>query len=212
MKSSNHTSPDADVRSMYDGFAETYDAMMDDEINAPLYDDMLGRLAGRIENLTGPVVDVACGSGQMLVRYRDRHDGRRALVGIDLSGEMVALTQKKLKGAVIRIGDMRAPGIDNAAALICFFALHHLDADDAARAFHAWRNALQPGGQLLLGTWEGEGVIDYGGQADLVALRYRVDDVKTWASNAGFRIDRCDVKPVEEMPMDAIYLEATRVG
>ncbi len=48
----------------------------------------------------------------------------------------------------------------------------------------------------------------YDASADLVALRYRADDLRRWTEDAGFRVTRCAVEPVEDFPMDAVYLEA----
>ena len=67
-----------------------------------------------------------------------------------------------------------------------------------------------PGGRLWLATWEGQGPIDYGEHADLVALRYTVEQVRAWAQDAHFRVDRCERVPIEGFDMDAVYLEATR--
>lgn len=63
---------------------------------------------------------------------------------------------------------------------------------------------------LTLATWEGRGAIDYGDNSELVALRYTEQQVKGWTEGAGFRVNRCAVEPVDEIPMDALYLEATK--
>lgn len=201
------------VRSMYDATAASYAKMMDAEIGQQLYADILGRLAGRIARLQGALVDTSCGSGHMLELYAQGVDPRRPLVGLDLAPEMVAITRSKLgPGAQVLEGDMRrldgvAPG--SAAALISFFAIHHLGPEELQPALEAWRRALVPGGQLVLAAWEGRGPIDYGDQADLVALRHGAEELTEVAAAAGFVVDRCAVEAVEELEMDAIYLEAT---
>ena len=159
-------------------------------------------------------MDVCCGPGHMLQRYRDRYDADRPLVRLDLSAAMVSLTNKRLGApSSARVGDMRHPDVSmHVAAVINYFALHHLNADSARGAFATWFALLQPRGQLLVATWEGKGAIDYGDQTDVVALRYTREQVRSWADDAGFTIDRYEVKPVDEIPMDAVYLEATRPG
>lgn len=52
-----------------------------------------------------------------------------------------------------------------------FFALHHLDDEGVQVAFGEWHRILGPGGQVVVATWEGNGVIDYGDESDIVALR-----------------------------------------
>ena len=47
-------------------------------------------------------------------------------------------------------------------------------------------------------------------ESDIVALRYCGNDMTTWAQEAGFAITRCAVEPVEEFPMDALYLEGVK--
>jgi len=66
------------------------------------------------------------------------------------------------------------------------------------------------GGQLVVATWEGTGAIDYGDASDVVALRYREEEIAAWAQAAGFVVDRCVVEPMEGMPMKTLYLEGTK--
>ena len=207
-------SPTTEVQALYDGFGDSYAEMMDAEIETPLYVATFSRLAKAVEGLAGPILDTSCGSGHMLSRYHERYEPSRPLIGMDLSPSMVAISKKKLGDAAeIHLGDMRdlsAIATNSAAAVVSFFALHHLSPEDAQSALAEWHRVLRPGGFLILGTWEGKGAIDYGGESDLVALRYSQTEVSSWAEAAGFRIDRCVVEAVEEMPMDAVYLDATK--
>lgn len=198
------------VQAMYDAIAPSYDALVDEEIGGPVYTRALTAIAEAVRDLPGPIVDLACGSGQMLQRYHAGFEPDRALVGLDLSPTMVAITARKLPEAQVRVGDMRAPDVSGAAALICWFALHHLDADQAAEALRVWSDRLSPGGMLSLATWEGTGTVDYGDAADIVAWRHPVDEVRAWVERAGLVVSHCVVEPVEGMGMDAVYLDARR--
>lgn len=208
------SSPDDAVQSMYEQSAESYSGIMDEEIQLPLYADALSRLKERIAGLAGPVVDTSCGPGHMLSMYHEQFDRERALVGIDLTPRMVELAEQRL-GSAARVvaGDMRqldAVADGAAAAIVSYFSIHHLDRTGVADAFSEWSRALRPQGQLLLAVWEGEGEIDYGEEATLVAYRYGAEQITAMLEAAGFVVDRCAVEAVEEIPMDAIYLEATR--
>ena len=111
--------------------------------------------------------------------------------------------------AQVVVGDMRdlsAVASGSSSAVLNFFALHHLDSEDVVLAFREWHRVLGPGGQLVVATWEGSGAIDYGDESDIVALRYRSDEMVAWVQEVGFTVTRCVVEPVEEMPMDAVYL------
>lgn len=208
------TSPVENVCDLYEESADSYAEMMDAEIDLPVYTDTLGRLARRISSISGSVVDTSCGSGHMLFRYHERFDPERPLVGLDLSPRMVVIASTRLgSSAEIFCGDMRElsriePG--SAAAVLSFFAIHHLDASEVRPALEGWGRALCSGGQLLIAAWEGAGAIDYGGESDVVALRYTRDEIADWTEAAGFSVGRCVVEPVEGMPMDAVYLEGTR--
>lgn len=202
------------VRTLYENSAEWYADMMDAEIDLPVYADIMSRLAERIAGLPGPVIDTSCGSGHMLARYHERYDSERSLLGIDLSPRMVEIAGKRLGAAAeILTGDMcrlNTVTSDSVAAVLSFFALHHLDAEKILEAFREWHRVLGPNGQLSIAAWEGNGPVDYGNESDVVALRYSRDEFYGWAQKAGFIIDRCVVAPVEGMTMDAIYLEGTR--
>jgi ubiquinone/menaquinone biosynthesis C-methylase UbiE len=208
------TSPPEKVRELYEESADSYAEMMDSEIDLPVYTDILGRLAGRIVDVHGPVIDTSCGSGHMLSRYHERYDLERPLIGIDLSPRMVAISSERLgSSAQVLHGDMRSLGeveSDSAACVLSFFAIHHIGPDEVLRALREWHRVLRSGGQLVVATWEGADTIDYGEMSDVVALRYTQEEIGQWAREAGFVVDRCVVEPVEEIPMEAVYLEGTK--
>lgn len=206
-------SPAAKVQELYEESAESYAEMMDAEIDQPIYADTLGRLAARIVHVSGVVIDTSCGSGHVLDRYRQVFDPDRALVGIDLSPRMVEIATSRLGAcANVMTGDMRdlsTVGSGSAAAVLSFFAIHHLAPEGVVTAIREWRRILTQGGQLVIAAWEGAGPIDYGGASDVVALRYSRRQVADWVDENGFVVDRSVVEPVEDMPMEAVYLEAT---
>ena len=50
------------------------------------------------------------------------------------------------------------------------------------------------------------GGYQFGGSYTVETAKIKLDNTGT----AGFTIDQCNVKPVDEIPMDAIYLEGTK--
>jgi len=208
------TSPIEKVRQLYEESADSYSEMMDSEIDLPIYADILSRLVERIVDIPGSLIDTSCGSGHMLSRYHDRFDRNRSLIGIDLSPNMVAIAGSKLGPyAQILTGDMRDLGQvedGSASAVLSFFAIHHIEPNEVVGGLKEWCRVMHTGGQLVVAAWEGSGPIDYGGESDVVALRYTLDEVSVWAQEAGFVVNRCVVEPVAEIPMKAIYLEGTK--
>ena len=127
---------------------------------------------------------------------------------------MVEIASKRLGSAAeIVEGDIRkldAVPSESAAAVICHFALHHLDADGVAQALVEWHRVLVVGGQLLIGAWEGTGVLDYGDTTDLVAIRHDAGDLERMMRERGFSISRNVIEIDEEMGMNAVYIECSR--
>jgi len=210
------TSPSKLVRELYDSSAASYAQMMDTEINLPVYGALLSRLQERLADLKGGVLDSSCGTGHLLELYHRSCDPQRALSGIDLSPAMVAHAKARLEqGAQIELGDMRdldAVPSHSLAALFSLFAIHHLAPQEIPVTLQEWSRVLASGGQLVIATWEGRGTIDYGKSADIIALRYRQEELVPWLRDAGFTVDRSWVEDVEGFDMDALYLEATACG
>lgn len=207
------TSSFEEVKNLYEGTADSYNEMMDSEIRHPMYHDVLSRLAKRIRSLSGAVIDTACGSGHMLALYFNI-DSSHPMLGVDLSPKMVEIAGKRLEtkaktmvGNMLKLSEVPT---GSCVTVINYFAIHHLNPTELSVALHEWNRVLIPQGQLILAAWEGEGAIDYGGESEVIALRYSQDQVASSVQEAGFKIDRQVVEPVEEMPMDAIYLEATK--
>jgi ubiquinone/menaquinone biosynthesis C-methylase UbiE len=202
------------VREMYNTIADSYSKMMDSEIKLPVYTEELGRLQDNISDIPGALVDTSCGSGHMLAMFRSEYDSHRSLIGIDISPSMVEIAAERLnKQASIEVGDMRSlPSIESGtvAAVINFFAVHHLSIEGIHESMLEWNRVLVSNGRLLIAAWEGIGVIDYGEDSDIVALRYTGDELTEIAETSGFIVSRCLVRPVDGFPMDAVYLDCIK--
>ena len=202
-----------EVVSLYEPTADSYSSMMDSEIQSPVYSETLSRLHGKLAQIPGPLVDVSCGSGHMLSLYAEKFNDKRNLIGVDLTPRMVKLANERLGSAgEARVGDMRcvsdmADG--SAAALLNFFAIHHLTKIELSAAVGEWHRLLRTGGQLVMAAWEGNGEIDYGDDSELIAYKHPESELKKLLSENGFSVDRCRVETIEEMSMEAVYIDAT---
>ncbi len=91
------------------------------------------------------VLDLACGTGRYAQRLKDR--GARLVVGIDLSPEMLAQTDKCI--AQFALADLSQLPITNYLfdLVVCGLAIGH--AENLPRAIAESARVLKPGGALL---------------------------------------------------------------
>ncbi len=205
-----------EVRRIYDEAADSYDRWMDEEIRLPIYDQVLGDLATRIRSVNGSILDASCGSGHMLQRIQHTHAPERTLIAVDLSPRMVEIAARRLEhGAQVFEGDMRnlAQVSENScAAVINFFAIHHLAFDDLLLCLDACNRVLLPGGCVLIATWEGEGEFSFGGELDLVTRRYTASELVEAASTADLVVMDASIHVVGDMGIDAVLLWAAKAS
>lgn len=204
-----NVSPSDKIKEFYSGNAEMYNRMMDEEIKLPIYHTMLSELMQRINHVKGAILDSSCGSGHMLELIQRDFAPVRELKGIDLSPDMVEMSSRRLKDkAVVLPGDMTQlhPIADQScAAVINFFAIHHVHQAGLNQCLATWNRVLASGGVLMLGAWEGEGHIDYGEHGDIEALKYSLPALEQACVEAGFTADKFWCEWIEDMGMKAVY-------
>ncbi len=129
------------TRRAYDLVAARYAAELGAELGGKPLDrallDALTELAG------GPVLDVGCGPGHVAAYLADRVP----VVGVDLSPRMCAHAS-----VPVCAGDMTALPFRSRtfSALVCFYAVIHLDAGERAAAYREFARVLVPGGHALV--------------------------------------------------------------
>ena len=104
----------------------------------------------------GDVLEIACGTGLVTRRLRQRLDPAVRLHASDLSEAMLAYARSHVPGAIEwHTADATALPFDAAAyaAVVCAFGIMFVP--DKARAFRAMRRVLRPGGTLLFSVWQG---------------------------------------------------------
>lgn len=126
---------------------EVYDALL-----SPGYH--LAHYAALAERYPGPVLELACGTGQLLVPIAQ---GGREAVGLDLSRPMLDAARQRASRAGVAVelveGDMREFDLGRRFSLV-FVArnslLHLSAAEDFLATFAAVRRHLMPGGAFAL--------------------------------------------------------------
>jgi SAM-dependent methyltransferase len=135
----------------FDRFARFYD----DDYRT--YDDDLGLILEMAEDADGPVVELGCGTGRVLLPLADA--GLEA-TGVDISPALLAVARARLAatGLAARItlveGDVRDPGLPEQAFALAICTsntlMHLTDAVDQELTLRAAWRLLRPGGRLML--------------------------------------------------------------
>jgi SAM-dependent methyltransferase len=103
----------------------------------------------------GPVVELAVGTGRIAVPTAKAGIG---VIGVDQSEGMLAVAREYAEREAVaglldlRVGDLRAPPVDERVPLVTIpfrSMLHMRDDDDRGRAFRAAAGVLEPGGRLV---------------------------------------------------------------
>ena len=149
------------------------------------------------------LLDLGCGTGQMLLRHARRF-GRA--IGVDHSREMLAIAEERLRAAGIAtctlvesdFFDYLERGDERYSLVTCVGCLHHLPAEAFGAFFARVRSRLADGGMLLLAE-----PVDTGGRAPPRA-------VQRWNARS-VMASRAALMPMEESaeaPIDvAVLLE-----
>jgi tRNA (cmo5U34)-methyltransferase len=134
------------------------------------------------------LLELGTGTGETALRVLARHPGA-ALVGIDVSADMLAVARERLPDADLRearLEDPLPPGPYELAFSV--LAIHHLDGRGKADLFRRVAAELAPGGRFVIGD-----VVVPDDPADATTplspdydLPSRVDEQLAWLSDAGF--------------------------
>ena len=104
-----------------------------------------------VQGLHGKVLDVACGTGDMVVELlRTRHAASLQVTGVDLSEEMLAIAKRKAPQAEYRLADAEHLPFGDASfdAVTCAFGVRnfvHLE-----QGLKEMVRVLKPGGRMAI--------------------------------------------------------------
>ena len=135
---------------IYDDMAEQYDYIYSDAYDAEFY-------LREARNAHGPVLEIACGTGRILLRLRA--EGIET-TGIDSSPLMLEVLKRKAKGIDpdVMVADMRDFHLNKKFKLIIipYRSILHLTNDDKRKALQAILSHLAEGGRIILHTYNPE--------------------------------------------------------
>lgn len=135
---------------VYEELAEFYDLVYSDEYDLDFY-------LREANNARGPVLEIACGTGRILLRLMQ---AGVPIAGIDLSEGMLAVLRNKAAALGlmpdVRTADMRDFSLGRRFRLVIvpYRSFLHLQTDeDRLRALKSFMHHLEPGGRLILHTY-----------------------------------------------------------
>ncbi|GLZ81142.1 methyltransferase [Actinorhabdospora filicis] len=150
---SSHTE---EVRRAYDIVADSYGTLVNEKIgilpveraSMELFSTLIG---------DGQVVEVGCGTG----RASGRLDALGVKVfGVDLSPEMVRVARGYFPHLRFEVGTMTALDIESSSVdgLMAWYSIIHIAPEDLPAVAAEFARVVRPGGHLMLGFQQGEGV------------------------------------------------------
>ncbi|MBV9189226.1 MAG: class I SAM-dependent methyltransferase [Betaproteobacteria bacterium] len=131
---------------------EYYDSILGPAQLYAIAADLVKRIPVRPK---GEVLELACGTGIVTQKLRDRVDSNFRLVATDISDAMLAYARNKVKGKIDwRVADAAAlPFKDGTfGAVVC--ALGVMFVPDKKKLFAETRRVLVEGGMLLFNCWD----------------------------------------------------------
>lgn len=154
----NRCDPGTGGFSFDDNVAEVFDDMI--ERSVPLYREvqqLLPTLAGLIEHRPLRVIDLGCSTGTSLIQLAEAlPEMQLELIGIDSSEPMLRRCREKIRGLGLedRISvyqeDIRTIEYDSVSLVLMNYTLQFVPIDDRLPLLKRVRQALLPGGYLVL--------------------------------------------------------------
>ena len=134
------------------------------------------------------LLELGTGTGETALRVLARHPGA-ALVGIDVSADMLAVAGDRLPGADLRVARLEDPLPSGPFDLVfSVLAIHHLDGPGKADLFRRVGAVLVSGGRFVIGD-----VVVPDDPSDAITplsdgydMPSRVDEQLGWLGDAGF--------------------------
>lgn len=134
------------IERQFDRAAATYDSVA--SVQRQMADQLLLEIPAQLD---GPLVDLGCGTGDLLYKLSERTSATN-LTGIDISSAMLEQTRHRVPGAQAIKADLAALPLDDNS---CRWAVSNAAIQwcDSKAVFSELRRVLQPGGRAFISTF-----------------------------------------------------------
>lgn len=173
---------DAQVRAAYGARAAEYVELFGDVgTMAGPGRDLVGRWR---DSTAGRLLDAGCGPGHWT---HFLHDGHRDVVGIDLSEEFLATGRDRYPALSFVHGTFRKLPMPTASlgGILAWYSIIHASPHTVPAILDEFARALEPGGSLLLGFFNGEAEIKFP-HAVVPAYFWSLESLDAALGGAGF--------------------------
>jgi SAM-dependent methyltransferase len=136
--------PTVDVREGYGEWAETYESVVQDEMDLRL----LGRISGVDWAAAGEALDLACGTGRIGAWLQER--GARQVDGVDLTPEMLARAEARGIYRRLLSADIRRTGLSAESYDIVVISLADEHLPELPPLYREAARLLRPGGAFVI--------------------------------------------------------------
>lgn len=178
----------AKTRRYFATVANRWDRMREDFFDETVADSIVKESQVKPESI---VVDVGCGTGFLTQRFATQLQGRRKVIGVDLSPSMLQMSKDNLSRlgllgfAEFRVGDAEKIPIEDdfADAVVGNMILHHCP--KPKRAISEMSRILKPGGRLAFADLEKHNERWLRDEMSDWWLGFELTKVEKWLEDAG---------------------------
>jgi SAM-dependent methyltransferase len=196
--------------------AASYDRLADESVkrlfgeldDQPFDRDLLDRFAQRVR-LSGPVLDLGCGPGQVARFFEERGV---EVAGVDISAGMIRKARELNPELPFIHADMRALALpeQGLVGMVALDSIIHTPLAELGALFAGWRRLLRPRAPLLLAFRLGEGTrhldVWWGHPVALDLFFFTSQQIEALLAHAGFGVTAA----VEREPYAAVEFPGRR--